>query len=93
MKKSQKSATSRNKTSIDDIVEYYRELIKEYSQPTDDELILKLQTLDITSRNLMILYIASEYKYGITARIIGTNIAYCKKLIEQIRQKIIETEI
>lgn len=93
MKKYLKSDTSKSKTCIECIIEDYRDLIKEYELPTDDDLILKLQKLDITSRNLMILYIASGYKYGITARIIGTNIAYCKKLIEQIRQKIIETEI
>lgn len=93
MKKSQKSDTSKSKTCIECIIEVYRELIKEYSQPTDDDLILKLQKLDITSRNLMILFIASEYKYGITARVLGTNISYCKKLIDNIRNKIIEMEL
>lgn len=93
MKKSQKLDTSKNKTCIECIIEDYRELIKEYSQPTDDDLILKLQKLDITSRNLMILFIASEYKYGITARVLGTNISYCKKLIDNIRNKIIQMEL
>ena len=93
MKKSQKSDTNKNKTCIECIIEDYRELIKEYSLPTDDDLILKLQKLDITSRNLMILFIASEYKYGITARVLGTNISYCKKLIDNIRDKIIQMEL
>lgn len=88
---------NKNKTStkvnIEDVIEDYRELIKEYEQPTDDELILKLQKIDSASRNIMILYIASGYKYGITARALCTNIAYCKKMIEEIRQKIIETEL
>lgn len=84
---------NKSKTCIECIIEEYRELIKEYEQPTDDEFVLKLQKLDMTSRNLMILFIASEYKYGITARVLGTNIAYCKKLIENIRNKIIEMEL
>ena len=84
---------NKSKTCIECIIEEYRDLIKEYEQPTDDEFVLKLQKLDITSRNLMILFIASEYKYGITARVLGTNIAYCKKLIENIRNKIIEMEL
>lgn len=84
---------NKSKTCIECIIEEYRDLIKEYEQPTDDEFVLKLQKLDMTSRNLMILFIASEYKYGITARVLGTNIAYCKKLIENIRNKIIEMEI
>jgi len=41
----------------------------------------------------MILFIASEYKYGITARVLGTNISYCKRLIDNIRNKIIKMEI
>lgn len=88
---------NKNKTStkvnIEDVIEDYRELIEEYSQPTDDELILKLQKIDVVSRNIMILYIASGYKYGITARALCTNIAYCKKMIEEIRQKIINIEL
>lgn len=84
---------NKSKTCIECIIEEYRELIKEYEQPTDDEFVLKLQKLDMTSRNLMILFIASEYKYGITARVLGTNIAYCKRLIENIRNKIIEMEL
>ena len=84
---------NKNKTCIECIIEEYRDLIKEYEQPTDDEFVLKLQKLDMTSRNLMILFIASEYKYGITARVLGTNIAYCKRLIENIRNKIIEMEL
>lgn len=88
---------NKNKTStkvnIEDVIEDYRELIEEYSQPTDDELILKLQKIDSASRNIMILYIASGYKYGITARALCTNIAYCKKMIEEIRQKIINIEL
>lgn len=81
------------KVNIEDVIEEYRELIKDYEQPSDDELILKLQRLDPTSRNIMILYIASGYKYGITARALCTNISFCKKTIEQIRQKLIEMEI
>lgn len=92
MKKSQKSDTNRNKTSIDDIIDYYRDLIKEYSQPTDDELVRKLQRLNTTERDLMILFIASEYRYGIFARILGTNIKYGKNLIENIRTKIMNME-
>lgn len=88
---------NKNKTStkvnIEDVIEDYRELIKEYEQPTDDELILKLQKIDTASRNIMILYIASGYKYGITARALCTNIAYCKKMIEEIRQKIINIDL
>lgn len=88
---------NKNKTStkvnIEDVIEDYRDLIKEYEQPTDDELVLKLQKLDSASRNIMILYIASGYKYGITARALCTNIAYCKRLIENIRNKIIEMEL
>ena len=84
---------NKSKTCIECIIEEYRDLIKEYEQPTDDEFVLKLQKLDMTSRNLMILFIASEYKYGITARVLGTNIAYCKRLIENIRNKIIEMEL
>lgn len=91
--KSQKSVTNKSKTCIECIIEDYRDLIAEYAQPTDDDLILKLQKLDITSRNLMILFIASEYKYGITARVLGTNISYCKRLIDSIRNKIIEMEL
>lgn len=83
---------NKNKTSIEDIIEDYRELIKQYAQPTDDELVKKLQKLGTTDRDLMILYIASEYKPGIFARILGTNIKYGKNLIEEIRQKIINME-
>ena len=81
------------KVNIEDVIEEYRELIKEYEQPTDDELVLKLQKLDSASRNIMILYIASGYKYGITARALCTNILFCKRTIEQIRQKILNTEL
>lgn len=81
------------KVNIEDVIEEYRELIKEYEQPTDDELVLKLQKLDSASRNIMILYIASGYKYGITARALCTNISFCKRTIEQIRQKILNTEL
>lgn len=81
------------KVNIEDVIEEYRELIKEYEQPTDDELILKLQKLDSASRNIMILYIASGYKYGITARALCTNISFCKRTIEQIRQKILNIEL
>lgn len=92
MKKSQKSDTNKNKTSIDDIIADYRDLIKEYSLPTDDELVRKLQRLNTTERDLMILYIAANYRYGIFARILGTNIKYGKNLIENIRTKIINME-
>lgn len=92
MKKSQKSDTNKNKTSIDDIIADYRDLIKEYSLPTDDELVRKLQRLNTTERDLMILYIASDCRYGIFARILGTNIKYGKNLIENIRTKIINME-
>jgi hypothetical protein len=92
MKKSQKSDTNRNKTSIDDIIADYRDLIKEYSLPTDDELVRKLQRLNTTERDLMILYVACDRRAGIFARILGTNIKYGKNLIENIRTKIINME-
>lgn len=92
MNKSQKSVTSRNKTSIDDIIEDYRELIKQYSLPTDDELVRKLQKLSTTERDLMILYVACDCRAGIFARVLGTNIKYGKNLIENIRTKIINME-
>ena len=81
-----------NKLTPEDVIEDYRTLIKEYSQPTDDELVIKLQKLTPTDRNLMILFIASEMKYGIFARVLGTNIKYGKYLIENIRTKIINME-
>lgn len=89
--KSLKSSTNR-KIYIEDVIEEYRSLVKEYSLPTDDELTRKLQRLQPTDRNLIILFIASEYKYGIFARVLGTNIKYGKSLIEGIRQKIIDME-
>lgn len=92
MNKSQKSVTSRNKASIDDIIEDYRSLIKEYSLPTDDELVRKLQRLSTTERDLMILYVACDCRTGIFARVLGTNIKYGKNLIENIRTKIINME-
>lgn len=92
MNKSQKSDTNKNKASIDDIIADYRDLIKEYTLPTDDELVRKLQRLNPTERDLMILYIASDCRYGIFARILGTNIKYGKNLIENIRTKIINME-
>ena len=81
-----------NKLTPEDVIEDYRTLIKEYSQPTDDELVIKLQKLTPTDRNLMILFIAAEMKYGIFARVLGTNIKYGKSLIENIRNKIINME-
>ena len=81
-----------NKLTPEDVIDDYRALIKEYSQPTDDELVNKLQKLTPTDRNLMILFIASEMKYGIFARILGTNIKYGKYLIENIRTKILNME-
>lgn len=82
----------KHKISPEDVIDDYRALIKEYSQPTDDELVIKLQKLTPTDRNLMILFIASEMKYGIFARVLGTNIKYGKYLIENIRTKIINME-
>lgn len=82
----------KHKISPEDIIDDYRALIKEYSQPTDDELVNKLQKLTPTDRNLMILFIASEMKYGIFARVLGTNIKYGKYLIENIRTKILNME-
>lgn len=87
-----KNRTS-TKVNIEDVIADYRDLILVYELPTDDELVLKLQKLDSTSRNIFILYIASGCKFGITARCLCTNIAFCKRTIEQIRQKIIETEL
>lgn len=84
---------NRNKTSIDDVIADYRDLIKEYSLPTDDELVRKLQRLPTTERDLMILYIACDCRYGIMTRILGTNIKYGKNLIEGIRNKIISMEL
>lgn len=92
MNKFQKSVTSKNKASIDDIIDDYRSLIKEYSLPTDDELVRKLQRLNTTERDLMILYIACDCRSGIFARVLGTNIKYGKNLIENIRTKIINME-
>lgn len=82
----------KHKISPEDVIDDYRALIKEYSQPTDDELVNKLQKLTPTDRNLMILFIASEMKYGIFARVLGTNIKYGKYLIENIRTKILNME-
>ncbi len=83
----------KHKISPEDVIDDYRALIKEYSQPTDDELVNKLQKLTPTDRNLMILFIASEMKYGIFARVLGTNIKYGKYLIENIRTKILNMEL
>lgn len=83
----------KHKISPEDVIDDYRALIKEYSQPTDDELVNKLQKLNSTDRNLIILFIASEMKYGIFARVLGTNIKYGKYLIENIRNKIINMEL
>ena len=49
---------------IDDekVIEYYRELLKTYSEPTDDENVMLLQQLPATERNVMVLYIASDFK-------------------------------
>lgn len=80
------------KTNIDDVIFEYRELIKEYSQPTDDEFVLKLQKLDTASRNILILFIASDYRYGITARCLCTNAVWTKHKIEEIRNKIKQME-
>jgi hypothetical protein len=90
---SQSNKNITSKTNIEDVIEDYRELIKEYASPTDDELVKRLQSLPSSDRNLMILFIASEYRYGIFARILGTNIKYGKNLIENIRTKIINMEL
>lgn len=94
MNKSQKLDTNKKykKTNIDEIILDYRDLIKEYSLPTDDELVRKLQRLNPTERDLMILYIACDCKTGVMSRVLGTNIKYGKNLIEGIRQKIINME-
>lgn len=68
----------------------YRQLIKEYSRPTDDELILKLQSLPLTERNMLCLYIACEYRINYFARLLHTNNAYAKRLINEIQNKIKE---
>ena len=76
---------------VDDekVIEYYRELLKTYSEPTDDENVMLLQQLLATERNVMVLYIASDFKMSKTARLLSTNIQYTKKMIDEIRKKII----
>ena len=73
------------KADLEKIIEYYRQLIEEYSQPTDDDFVYKLQHLDTADRNILILFIASDYRYGITARCLCTNATWTKKKINEIR--------
>ena len=84
---------SSTKFNRENIIDEYREMISYFEEETDDETVIKLQKLDPTSRNIMILFIACNYRYGILSRMLCTNIAYAKKMIDNIRNKIIEMEI
>lgn len=75
-------------TCVECILDEYKRLIKEYSMPTDDELVLRLNRLSNNERNIIILYIASDYKIGILARLLSTNSKYAKKLVEEIQNKL-----
>lgn len=77
-----------NKFDRECILEEYHELLKYYELPSDDENVLKLQKLTTTERAIFVLYIASDFRYGILSRMLCTNIKYAKALIENIKTKI-----
>ena len=68
-------------------LEEYRQLIKEYEKPTDDELVLRMQQLSSTEKAILCLYIACEYRINYFSRLLHTNNAYGKKLITEIQNK------
>lgn len=74
------------------ILDEYHDLIREFETLiTDDELCLKFKKLNITERNILLLYIACNYKIGILARLLHTNSKYAKKLVNDIQIKMKES--
>lgn len=74
-------------------LEEYRELLKDYEQPSDNELVLKMQSLLPTEKAILCLYIACDCKINYLARLLHTSNAYGKKLITEIQNKIKSNDV
>ena len=77
------------KSTVKSTVAEYRRLLKDFKDPDPGTLSSCLDCLDSSELAVFSLYIASGCKIGLTANLLHTNAAFCRKMVDEIRTKVI----